>query len=133
MSLAMLLWYLPGGQMVHAVFPAALNLPAAHEAHAEAADAVEYFPEEHTVHALAPVPVPVFVIEPGLQEMQAVLPCTFWYWPAGQLMQEATFDAVEYFPVAHFEQVFAPVLVPVLVIDPAGQAMHPVAPLMSPV
>ena len=48
-------------------------------------------------------------------------------------MHESTFDAIEYFPDAHFEQVFAPVLVPVLVMDPAEQSMHPVALLMSPV
>ena len=34
-------------------------------------------------------------------------------------MHAATFDAVEYLPMAHLVQMLAPVLVPVFVTDPA--------------
>ena len=39
-------------------------------------------------------------------------------------MQDATFEAVEYFPAVHAVQVVAPVLAPVSVIDPAKQLVQ---------
>ena len=39
--------------------------------HAATLDAVEYFPGLHGVQVVAPVPVPVSVIDPALQNMQA--------------------------------------------------------------
>ena len=65
-------------------------------------EAVEYLPAPHSVHELAPVLVPVFVIE-----------------PAPQAMHRATFDAVEYLPTAHAVHVVAPADEPVSVIEPA--------------
>eukprot|EP01047_Picozoa_sp_COSAG01_P034694 COSAG01_NODE_2618_length_7371_cov_13.342959_4_plen_121_part_00 len=46
------------------------------------------------------------------------------YRPALQLEHAATFDTVEYFPAAHIVQLLALVPVPVLVSEPAAQAMH---------
>ena len=43
---------------------------------------------------------------------------------AAQVMQAATFDAVEYVPLAHGVHVVAPAAVLVLVIEPAGQSMQ---------
>ena len=42
------------------------------------------------------------------------------YWPATQSPQAASVEAVEYFPTAHRVQMLAPVLLPVLVIEPAS-------------
>ena len=39
-------------------------------------------------------------------------------------MHEATFDAVQYLPAAHFAHAVAPGVVPVLVFDPALQLVH---------
>ena len=39
-------------------------------------------------------------------------------------MQDATFEAVEYFPDVHAVQVVAPVLAPVSVIDPAAHELQ---------
>ena len=39
-------------------------------------------------------------------------------------MHAATFDAVEYLPMAHLVQMLAPVPVPVFVIEPAAHAMQ---------
>ena len=44
------------------------------------------------------------------------------YLPALQLVHADAVDAVEYWPAAHSVHVVAPVLVPVLVIEPAGQS-----------
>ena len=44
------------------------------------------------------------------------------YWPAMQPPQADTVEAVEYFPTAHAVQMLAPVLLPVLVIEPASHA-----------
>ena len=52
-------------------------------------------------------PLPELVIEPALQSEQA-----------------GTFDAAEYWPAAHSLHVVAPVLAPVLVIEPAAHAMQ---------
>ena len=61
-------------------------------------------PAAHAVHATAPVPVPVFVME-----------------PAAQSIHDAAFEAVEYFAASHAVHVVAPVAVPVFVIEPAAQ------------
>ena len=76
-------------------------MPATQSVHADAVDAVEYLPTAHAIQVLAPVPVPVFVIE-----------------PAAQLMHADSVDAVEYIPAAHGVQELAPAAVPVFVIDP---------------
>ena len=46
------------------------------------------------------------------------------YAPAPQSEHEATFDAVEYLPAAHWLHVVAPALGPVFVTDPAPQSMQ---------
>ena len=70
--------------------------------HDDTLDAVEYLPAPHSVHVEAPVPAPVFVIE-----------------PAAHSVHDATFEAIEYLPAAHAVHAFAPTLMPVSVIDPA--------------
>ena len=72
--------------------------------HAATLDAVEYLPPVHAVHVVAPVPVPVLVMDPALQSVQ-----------------DATLDAVEYLPSARAVHVVAPVPAPVLVMFPAAQ------------
>ena len=73
--------------------------------HAVAFDAVEYLPTAHTVHVVAPVLVPVFVIE-----------------PAAQSAHDGTFDAFEYLPASHAVHVVAPVEEPLSVIEPAAHS-----------
>ena len=73
--------------------------------HDGAAEVVEYLPAAHSVHVVAPVAVPVFVIE-----------------PAAQSVHEATFELVEYLPATHGVQVFAPALVPVSAMEPAAHS-----------
>ena len=83
--------YLPALQSVHdATFDAIVNLPAA-----------------HSVHEVAPVLVPAFVID-----------------PAAQVVHDATFDAVEYLPAAHAVHAVAPVDAPVSVIEPATHTLQ---------
>ena len=79
--------------------------------HAATFDAVEYLPTAHTVHVVAPVLVPVFVIE-----------------PASQSEHDVTFDAVEYLPAAHTVHVMAPADTPVFVIEPAAHSEQFVLP-----
>ena len=77
--------YSPGGQSAHAVEPtAAPYLPARQSLHALTFDSVEYLPTAHPVHVVAPMLVPVFVIEPAVHVVHA-----------------ATFDAFEYLPTEH--------------------------------
>ena len=73
--------------------------------HDATADAVEYLPAAHSVHAVAPVLTTVFVIE-----------------PAAQSVHDATFELVEYLPASHAAQAFAPALVPASVIEPAAHS-----------
>ena len=75
---------------------------ASHAVHDAAAEVVEYLPAPHSLHVVAPTPVPVFVIE-----------------PAAQSVQDATFEAVEYLPATHAVHAIAPARVPAFVIDPA--------------
>ena len=63
----------------------------------------EYKPAAQGVHVVAPVLVPVFVIEPAAHEEH-----------------EVTFDDNEYKPAAQRVQVVAPALVPVFVLEPAA-------------
>ena len=70
-------------------------------------DAVEYLPTAHAVHVVAPVLMPLSVIE-----------------PAPQVVHDATFDAVEYLPGAHAVHALAPVPVPVLVVEPATHTLQ---------
>jgi hypothetical protein len=52
-------------------------------------DIVEYSPAAHSVHELAPVPVPLSVIEPAAQSLQYPWPSLDWYLPAGHSTQAA--------------------------------------------
>ena len=70
-------------------------------------DAVEYLPTAHAVQVVAPVPVPVFVIE-----------------PAAQSEHDATFDAIEYLPAAHAVHAVAPADEFVSVIEPATHTLQ---------
>ena len=69
-------------------------------------DAVEYLPAPHSVHVVAPVLVPVFVIE-----------------PAAQSAHDGTVEAVEYLPAGHAVQLVALALVPVFVTDPGARSV----------
>ena len=95
--------------------------------HALTFDSLEYLPTAHAVQMLAPVLVPVFVIEPAAhcaQSLTSFEPVVPVYVPGAQSVHEATFDAVEYLPTAHAVHVVPPVLVPASVIEPAAQSMH---------
>ena len=81
--------------------------------HADAVGTVEYLPTAHAVQLLAPVVVPVLVIE-----------------PAAQLMQADSVDAVEYAPTAHAVHELAPAVLPVSVIDPAIHTLQNVCALV---
>ena len=83
-------------------------LPASHSSQAATFDCSEYLPVAHGEQVVAPVLVPVFVIE-----------------PAAHVVHDATFDAVEYLPAAHAVHVVAPVPLAALVFDPAAQYMQP--------
>ena len=81
--------------------------PAAQSIHAATLDAVEYLPAPHAVHVVAPLLLPVFVID-----------------PASHAVHASTFDAVEYSPAAHATHTLAPAAVPVLVIEPATHTLQ---------
>ena len=105
----------------------AAYLPFGHDVHALTFDSLEYLPTAHAVQMLAPVLVPVFVIEPAAhcaQSLRSFEPVVPLYVPGAQSVHAATFDAVEYLPTAHAVHVVAPVLVPASVIEPAAQSMH---------
>jgi hypothetical protein len=82
----------------------------------------------HAVQMLAPTSDPVFVIEPAAHSEQLLAnaePGVSTYVPATQPRQNvAKFDAVEYCPTAQAVQVVAPSLMPLSVIEPAGQTVH---------
>ena len=102
-------------------------MPAGHDVHAATFDSLEYLPTAHAVQMLAPLPVPVFVIEPAAHCAQSLLsfePVVPLYVPASQSVHAATFDAVEYLPTAHAVHVVAPVPVPASVMEPAVQSVH---------
>jgi hypothetical protein len=65
-------------------------------------DAIEYLPAPHSVHELAPLPLPVFVIDPA------------WH-----VEHTAALETVEYSPAPHSVQLLAPELAAVLVMEPA--------------
>ena len=105
----------------------AAYLPFGHDVHALTFDSLEYLPTAHAVQMLAPVLVPVFVIEPAAhcaQSLGSFEPVVPLYVPGAQSVHAATFDAVEYLPTAHAVHVVAPVLVPASVIEPAAQSVH---------
>ena len=105
----------------------AAYLPFGHDVHALTFDSLEYLPTAHAVQMLAPVLVPVFVIEPAAhcaQSLTSFEPVVPLYVPGAQSVHAATFDAVEYLPTAHAVHVVAPVAVPASVIEPAAQAVH---------
>ena len=72
--------------------------------HASIFDSLEYLPTAHAVQMLAPVLVPVFVIEPALQARHDEALEFVEYCPAAQGMHAAAFAAA-----------------PVSVIDPGWQ------------
>ena len=58
---------------------------------------------------------------------EVLVPLVEMYWPVVQStqgVQDATFEAVEYFPDVHAVQVVAPVLAPVSVIDLVGHELQ---------
>ena len=98
--------------------------PALQSEQAGTFDAAEYLPAAHNLHVVAPVAVPVFVIEPAAQSMQSDAsfePVAPTYLPAAHAMHEATSEPVEYFPASHAVHVVAPADAPVLVIEPGTQ------------
>ena len=54
---------------------------ASQAVHDATSEAVEYLPAPHSVHVLAPVPVPVFVIEPAAHVLQSKLPSVLDHLP----------------------------------------------------
>ena len=80
--------------------------------HAAIFDAVEYMPTAHLVQMLAPVPAPVFVIEPSGHTAQLL----------------ALTEPVEYLPTAHGAHLVAPAAPPVSVVEPAWQVVHKIWP-----
>ena len=105
----------------------AAYLPFGHDVHALTFDSLEYLPTAHAVQMLAPVLVPVFVIEPAAhcaQSLTSFEPVVPLYVPGAQSVHAATFDAVEYLPTAHAVHVVPPVLVPASVMEPAAQSAH---------
>ena len=113
---------------LHTISPArSPNLPLGQLIHAPI-DEVEYVPTVQAVQMLAPTREPVFVIAPAAHSEQLLAnaePGVSTYVPAAQPMQDvARFDAVEYCPTAQAVQVVAPSLLPLSVIEPAGQTVH---------
>ena len=105
----------------------AAYLPFGHDVHALTFDSLEYLPTAHAVQMLAPVLVPVFVIEPAAhcaQSLRSFEPVVPLYVPGAQSVHAATFDTTEYLPTAHAVHVVAPVLVPVSGIEPAAHSVH---------
>ena len=100
-------WYWPDEQSVHLL----------------TIEFVEYLPALHSLHELAPAPVPVLVIEPARHGSHDVRPARSEYSPAWQSLHAATGDA-ECLPAAHAVHVVAPVAFPVFVTDPAAHSAH---------
>ena len=79
------------------------------------------------MHELAPVLMPVFVIEPSPHTVQSVAfvdPLPARYFPALQSMHNESIDAVEYLPAAQDVHAVAPAATPVSVMDPALHTLH---------
>ena len=85
----------------------AAYFPAGHDVHAATFEPIENLPTAHGVQILAPVPVPVFVIE-----------------PAPQSVHEESVDFAEYLPAAHAVHFVAPTKEPVFVIEPGWQGLQ---------
>jgi hypothetical protein len=97
-------------QASHAAEPSlAVYWPTTQSPQAASVEAVEYFPTAHRVQMLAPVLLPVFVIEPGVH-----------------MVQEPELEFVEYFPAAHFAHCLAPITVSVT--EPAKHSLQYDAP-----
>jgi hypothetical protein len=79
------------------------NEPPSHIEHAVTAEVAENLPAAHSVHTLAPGPVPVFVTDPIAHSVHDV----------------SRLGLAEYVPTAHAMQVVPSVAAPVLVIEPA--------------
>lgn len=92
--------------------------------HDSVAELIEYLPAPHPVHELAPVLLPVFVIDPAphaLQSLAVSEPIAPMYCPAGQSVHADTLDDVEYFPTSQAVHSTAPLLLPSSVMEPASQ------------
>ena len=68
-------------------------------------EAVEYLPAAHGVHAFAPAPLPVSVIEPAAQSEQYDLPPPDWYLPGSHASHLAASVVDEVCPAGHVLQV----------------------------
>jgi hypothetical protein len=77
-------------------------LPTVQSVQAATLDEVEYLPFAHTVHAVAPAAVPLFVIE-----------------PAAQSAQDASLELVDHLPATQRLHSAAPRASPLSVIEPA--------------
>ena len=89
-----------------------MYVPASQSVQAATFDAVEYLPTAHSVHVVAPVPVPVLVIEPAAQSVHDV----------------AMFELIEYLPAMHAVQGHS---VEALLQNPLPQAWHVISPVTS--
>ena len=116
-------WYSPGSQVAHATEPSFVAYCPAKQSVQAKVDADECFPTAHSVHLVAPVSLRVLVVEPSVHSLQLLAnakPGQVPYVPATQGMHDvARLDAVEYCPAMQAVQVDAPVLLPLLVIEPA--------------
>jgi hypothetical protein len=92
--------YFPTGQLVQLAAPGSLYLPAVQIKQVATLEAVEYFPGVHGVQVVAPVPVPVSVIDPALQ-----------------LVQAATLETVEYLPLTQPRHIRSALFVPFIVTN----------------
>ena len=95
--------------------------------HDATAEWFEYLPTAHAMHFVAPVSMPVSVIEPAVHSTQSADfsdPLFATYFPASQLVHDELIDAVEYLPAAHSVHIVAPAADPLSVIDPAAHVMH---------
>ena len=93
------------------------------------------------MHACAPTPYPVFVIDPTMHTLQKAWAATSWYspgkqfahtvelafpayLPAGHRLHADPSDVGEYVPEAHGLQTLAPALGPVFVIEPGWHSLQ---------
>jgi hypothetical protein len=62
--------------------------PALQVEHEATAEDNEYKPGLQESHLIAPLLVPVFVMDPGLQTLQSVFSVSSWNLPTGQIVQD---------------------------------------------
>ena len=84
----------------------------------------QYFPTVHSVQALAPGSLPVFVTEPAVHVAHMLWPTEGWKYPAAHSEQALIAEAAVNFPAAHSVQALAPGSLPVLVTEPTAQMMQ---------